>query len=85
MTASTTNNSLGSKWARKKELKRNENIWEPLTIVQNILVNNPALSGQANTQFERYFPYEIHMIAAPIPCVKEHKITETDTNEGDTP
>lgn len=67
MNASTTNNSLGSKCARKNELKRNENICEPLTIVQNILVNNPALSGQASTQFERYFPYEIHIIAAPIP------------------
>ena len=65
--ASTINNSLGSKCARKKELNKNENIWEPLTIVQNMLVNNPALSGQANTQFERYFPWEIHMIAAPIP------------------
>jgi hypothetical protein len=50
-----------------------------------MLVNNPALSGQANTQFERYFPWEIHIIAAPIPYVKEHSITETDTNEGDTP
>ena len=57
----------GSNYPKMIELKRKEKIWDPDTMVQNMLLIRPALSGHSFTQSDMNFPWETHMIAAPIP------------------